>query len=243
MNFTSCASSSHGNVYIISDEQTRILIECGVSFKRLQKMCDFGVSSLDGCIISHEHKDHSTCVEKVITAGIPVYMSNGTASALSLSETLLDLAHEAESGVQFSIGTIDILPFNTMHDAKEPLGFVMQSRLDGDIFAYAIDTVNLPYNFPGLNLLAVEANFDQNILNRCEKMPEKIRHRIENTHMEIDMLCKCLRRMDLSKCREVFLLHLSDATSHEGHFVYKVQRAVPKGVKVTACMKEGKSYV
>ena len=243
MNFKSYASSSHGNVYIISDEQTRILIECGVSFKRLQKMCDFGLTGLDGCLISHEHKDHSSCVEKVIAFGIPVYMSNGTAAALDLSETLLDLAHEVKSGVQFTIGTIDIMPFGTMHDAREPLGFVAQSRIDGDVFAYAIDTVNLPYNFPGVNLLAVEANFDQNILNRCEKMPEKIRHRIECTHMEIDMLCKCLRRMDLSKCREVFLLHLSDATSHEGHFVYKVQRAVPKGVKVAACMKEGNSYV
>ena len=175
MNFTSFASSSHGNVYIISDDQTRILLECGVSFKRLQQMCGFKTAKLDGCIISHEHKDHSSCVEKVIASGIPVYMSNGTAAALELSESLLDIANEAQSGMQISIGTIDILPFSTMHDAREPLGFVMQSRLDGDILAYAIDTVNIPYNFPGVNLLAVEANFDQTILDRCVKTPDKVR--------------------------------------------------------------------
>lgn len=237
MRFQSLASSSHGNAYIVSDDCTCILLECGVSLRKLQQLCGFKTTAFDGCLISHEHKDHSSCAEKLISSGVDVYMSQGTALALDLPEELLDLAQEMESGRQFTIGSIDILPFATLHDAQEPLGFVMQSRVDGDILAYAIDTVNLPYNFPGVNLLAVEANFDRAILDRCERMPEKVRHRISNTHMEIDMLCRCLRRMDLSRCREIYLLHLSDATSHEGHFINKVARAVPSDVKVTACPK------
>lgn len=43
--------------------------------------------------------------------------------------------------------------------------------------------------------------------------------------------------LDLSECREIHLLHLSDATSHEGHFINKVARAVPKGIEITACRK------
>lgn len=237
MKFHSLASSSHGNAYIVSDSDTRILLECGVSHRKLQQLCGFQVTTFDACLISHEHKDHSSCVEKMIVSGVPVYMSQGTAEALELPETLLELATQMESGVRFTVGTIDILPFATMHDAKEPLGFVMQSRVDGDILAYAIDTVNVPYNFPGVNIVAVEANFEQAVLDRCERMPEKVRHRIANTHMEIDMLCRCLNRMDLSRCREIYLLHLSDATSHEGHFVNKVARAVPRGVKITACAR------
>ena len=238
MRFHSLASSSHGNAYIVSDTQTRILLECGVSHKKLQHLCGFKTTVFDACVISHEHKDHSGCVDKLLASGTTVYMSQGTAEALELPESLLELAQEMKSGQRFSVGTIDVLPFTTMHDAKEPLGFVMQSRVDGDILAYAIDTVNVPYNFPGVNLLAVEANFDQAILDRCERMPEKVRHRIANTHMEIDMLCKCLKRMDLSRCREIYLLHLSDATSHEGHFINKVSRAVPAGIKIRACPKE-----
>lgn len=88
-----------------------------------------------------------------------------------------------------------------------------------------------------MNLLAVEANFQQDILDRSERMPEKTKHRVSNTHMEIDKLCQCLRRMDLSRCREIYLLHLSSAMSHEGQFVHKVQRAVPTWVRVTACPK------
>ena len=235
MRFQSLASSSHGNAYIVNDGSTHILLECGVAHKKLQLLCGFSTTAFDACVISHEHKDHSACVEKIIASGVDVYMSQGTAAKLDLSEKLLDQAYEIRSGEKFAIGTIDVLPFPTMHDAQEPLGFVMQSRLDGDILAYAIDTVNIPYNFPGVNLLAVEANFDQAILDRCQRIPEKVRHRISNTHMEIDMLCKCLRRMDLSRCRELYLLHLSDATSHEGHFINKVARSVPAHVKVSVC--------
>lgn len=237
MKFYSLASSSTGNAYIVSDGSTGILIECGLSHKKLQELAGFKLTALDGCLVSHEHKDHCRCVEKIIASGIPVYLSQGTARALEMPEKLLDLATEMENGQQFSIGTIDVLPFSTFHDAEEPLGFVMQSRVDGDILAFATDTVNLPYNFPGVNLLAVEANFQRDILDRCERMPEKTRHRISNTHMEIDKLCECLRRMDLSRCREIYLLHLSSATSHEGQFIHKVERAVPRHVKVTACPK------
>lgn len=237
MIFQSLASSSEGNAYLVSDGMTHILIECGIAHKKLQQACGFKLTSLHGVLVSHEHKDHSKCVKQLLTSGITVYLSQGTARALELPEKLLDLATEMQEGEQFTIGTIDVLPFSTFHDAQEPLGFVMQSRVDGDIFAFATDTVNLPYNFPGVNILAVEANFQQDILDRSERMPEKTKHRVSNTHMEIDKLCQCLRRMDLSRCRDIYLLHLSSAMSHEGQFINKVARAVPRGITVKACPK------
>lgn len=235
MNFTSLASSSGGNAYIVEDGQTRILIECGLSWKKLLKLCTgrgFSVSGFRCCLVSHEHKDHSKCVDKVIAAGIPVYMSEGTADALEL-ETVQIMAHNE----CITVGTIDVVAFNTYHDACEPLGFLLSSREDGDVVVFAADTVNLAYRFPGVNILAIEANYDKYILDRCERLPDKVRHRITNSHMEIDTLCKYLRSLDLSSLREVHLLHLSDATSHEGHFINKVTRAVPPGVRVTACPK------
>lgn len=237
MIFQSLASSSSGNAYLVSDGQTNILIECGLSHKKLQQACGFKLTSLDAVLISHEHKDHSQCVDKLLASGIPVYLSQGTARALELPEELLDLATEMVAGRQFTVGTIDIMPFSTFHDAQEPLGFVMQSQVDGDIFAFATDTVNLPYNFPGVNLMAVEANFQQDILDRSERMPEKTKHRVSNTHMEIDKLCECLRRMDLGRCREIYLLHLSSAMSHEGQFIHKVMRSVPPWCRVSTCPK------
>lgn len=237
MIFQSLASSSSGNAYLVSDGQTNILIECGLSHKKLQQACGFKLTSLDAVLISHEHKDHSQCVDKLLASGIPVYLSQGTARALELPEKLLDMATEMIAGEQFTVGTMVIKPFSTFHDAQEPMGFVMQSQVDWDVFAFATDTVNLPYNFPGVNILALEANFQQDILDRSERMPEKTKKRVSNTHMEIDKLCECLGRMDLRACRELWLLHLSSAMSHEGQFVYKVQRSVPAWVQVRSCPK------
>ena len=237
MKFEPLASSSHGNAYIVSDQETRILLECGISRKKLQQLSGFRLSDISACMVSHEHKDHSACVADLLAGGMLVYMSEGTAVALGLEGNALEAAEAVEHQRQITVGTIDIVPFATFHDAKEPLGFLFQSRLDGDILAFATDTVNLNYCFPGVNLLAIEANYDKYILERCQRMPEKIRHRVSNTHMEIDVLCDYLRRLDLSACREIYLLHLSDATSHEGHFINKVRRAVPPHIQVTACPK------
>lgn len=232
MKFESLASSSAGNAYIVSDNDTRILLECGISHKKLQKLSGFSLSEFQGCLVSHEHKDHAKAVADLISRGMTVYMSQGTAEQLEAEGAEL-----IEHMEQFNIGSLDIVPFTTFHDAAEPLGFLIKSRVDGDVLAFATDTVNLRYKFPNLNILAIEANYDKNILERCERMPEKVRHRITNAHMEIDTLCDYLRSLDLSKCREVYLLHLSDATSHEGHFINKVARVVPTGTTVTACEK------
>ena len=237
MKFEALASSSHGNAYVVSDQDTRILLECGVSYRKLKTLCGFSTADLSACLISHEHKDHSACVRDLLGAGIPVYMSSGTAEALALDGALLDAAQEMTHGKQITIGTMDVVPFSIFHDAKEPLGFLIKSKGDGEVFVFATDTVNLNYRFPGVGILAIEANYDKYILERCERMPEKVRHRITNTHMEIDVLCDYLRRLDLCCCREIWLLHLSDATSHEGHFINKVKRAVPTHVKVNACRK------
>lgn len=238
MRFESFYSSSHGNAYLVEDGSTKVLIECGVTYKKLCKALGFRLTEVQGVLVSHEHKDHAGCVEKLIGCGFDVYLSSGTAEALELPEKLLELAHGMEAGAQFQVGTMDIMPFQTFHDALEPLGFVIRSREDGDVLVYAIDTVNLPYRFPGAGMLALEANFDKAILERCQRMPEKVRKRVANTHMEIDKLCDCLKRMDLRGCRELYLLHLSDATSHEGHFINKVRRCVPPGCRVTACGRE-----
>lgn len=233
MRFEALASSSAGNAYIVDDGETRVLLECGISHKKLLKLSGFALKDFKACFVSHEHKDHAKAVEDLIRRGMDVYMSEGTAEALGLDVGITAV----ESMEQINVGSLDIVPFATFHDAKEPLGFLIKSRVDGEVLAFATDTVNLRYRFPGLNVLCIEANYDKGILARCERMPEKVKKRITNSHMEIDVLCDYLKSLDLSRCREIHLLHLSDATSHEGHFINKVARSVPKGIRITACKK------
>lgn len=257
MRFEALASSSHGNAYLVDDGETRALLECGLAYRTLQKALGFAVTALDGVLLSHEHKDHSRCVEDIIKSGQTVYMSCGTALALGLAEekplSVLragsDIAYPVctdgavaviggphvelvEARRQFRIGTLDIVPFDTYHDAAEPLGYLIQSRVDRDVLVFATDTVNLRYRFPRLRILAIEANYQREILERSERLPDKTKKRISNTHMEIEVLCDILRNMDLRSCREIWLLHLSDAMSHEGTFVNRVRRVVPPWINV-----------
>jgi hypothetical protein len=138
---------------------------------------------------------------------------------------------------QFRVGSFDIVAFSTYHDAAEPLGYLIRSRADGDVTVIATDTVNLRYRFPGLRILGIEANYQESILARSQKLPDKTKGRSRNTHMEIDTLCDILSGMDLQSCREIWLLHLSDAMSHEGQFIHKVQRCVPPWVTVRAACR------
>lgn len=230
MTFTSLASSSRGNCYIVSDRKTVILLECGIPFRRLKKSLGFDLSAIQACLVSHEHKDHSKSVMELIQSGVEVFASEGTADALGC-----DLISAVADRVQFQVGSLEIMPFATFHDAAEPLGFLIYSRVDGERLAFATDTVNLGYRFPSVNLLALEANYDAAILARCERMPEKVRKRITNSHMEIHTLCRYLRTLDLSACRALYLLHLSNAASSEGYFIEQVRQIVPAHMQVLVC--------
>ena len=229
MTFTPLASSSHGNAYVVSDGTTSILLECGLSFKKLQKALGFDIGGIVACLISHEHKDHAGCYMDLIKSGIPVYASEGTAVALDC-----ELIEPLEERQEVSFGTLDVLTFATFHDAAEPLGFLIRSRVDGEKLVFATDTVNLAYKFPGVNIVAIETNYDDEILARATRLPDKVRHRIQKSHMEIGRACNFLQKMDRSYMRVVYLLHLSDACSNASMFQDLVERVCP-GVEVIVC--------
>ena len=204
MRFTPIASSSQGNAYIVEDGKTTLLLECGLARRTLNKRLEkkLGITCADcaGVLVSHEHKDHAKAAAELLKDGATIFMSEGTAEALELEGV-----EACASMEQFSLGSMDIVPFAVFHDAQEPLGFLVRSRLDGEELVFATDTVNLGYRFPGATILAIEANYDKDILARCERLPEKTRERITNTHMEIDTLCRYLKGLDLQGCREIWL--------------------------------------
>lgn len=230
MRFEPLFSGSAGNAYIVSDGETRLLIEAGVTYKKLLRATNFDIPK--HAVISHEHNDHACCINSLIKDGATVYMSMGTARACDV-----DAVEIVSHGEQFSVGTFDVVPFTTFHDANEPLGFLIKSKVDGDILVFATDTASMGYKFPGVTIWALEANFDQEILDGKWRIHETLKRRIAATHMEISKLCEFLQTQDLSKTREVWLCHLSDYNSNEIDFLKRVARAVPPGIQVTACPK------
>lgn len=237
MIFRPIASSSAGNAYLVEDGGSRILLECGIPFRRLQKALDYTAQELDGCLITHEHKDHAGHIEHLIWCGVPVYASPGTVKVLQKDQVIPFLLPEGRNmGPAFRVGSFTVVPFRTFHDAAEPVGYLLRGG-DGEELVFATDTVGLAYKFPAATIFALEANYEEERLARNPHIPEARAKRVRSTHMEIGRLCRYLKTLDLSGCREVWLLHLSNASSNEGLFVDLVSRVTGPHVSVRAAPK------
>ena len=224
------ASSSRGNCYRISDGSTPLLLECGIRFKEIQQKLNFRLSEIAGCLVTHEHQDHCKAVKGVMKAGINCYMSYDTAEALGVSGHRVRIAKAKE---QFQIGTWTILPFDAVHDAKEPLGFLLAS--DKEKLLFATDTAYIRYRFKRLTHIMIEANYQAEILqNSVEEglVPVAVRKRIRRSHFDLNHLKEFFKANDLSELREVWLLHLSENNSDEGQFKREIQEIVGKPVYV-----------
>lgn len=171
--------------------------------------------------------DHSKAVKEIMRAGIDCYMSRGTVEALGLSGHRV---HIIKAKQQFRIGTWAILPFETQHDAAEPLGFLLANQ-DGEKLLYATDTYFIRYRFRGLTHIAVECNYSLDILRanlEAGLVEPALKGRILKSHFSLENVKQFLRANDLSKVQEIWLLHLSEQNSCEKRFKEEVQKITGK---------------
>jgi phosphoribosyl 1,2-cyclic phosphodiesterase len=217
------ASSSKGNCYLVSDGSTSLLLECGIRYSDIQKGLNFKVSQVDGCLISHEHGDHGKAVKEVMRAGIDVYTSKGTAEALGVAGHRVKTIKARQS---FTIGTWTILPFETEHDAAESLGFLLVNK-QGEKLLFATDTYYIKYKFTGLSHIMIECNYSTDILKEnieAGRVPVVMKKRLMRSHFSLENVKEFLKANDLSKVKEIWLLHLSDSNSDEQRFKKEIQQ-------------------
>ena len=160
-------------------------------------------------------------------AGIDCYMSQGTAEALGLSGHRL---HIIKAKQQFRIGTWTVLPFDTQHDAQEPLGFLLANQ-DGEKLLYVTDTCYVKYRFHGLTHVAIECNYSLDILKRnveAGTVPKELKSRILKSHFSLENVKEFLKANDLSKVQEIWLLHMSNGNSDAERFKREVQELTGK---------------
>lgn len=224
-------SSSAGNAYRITDGHTALLLEAGLRYKDIQRALEFRMSDIAGCLVSHDHGDHSKAAKDVMKAGINVYTGQGTADALGLSGHRL---RPVAARQQFTIGTWTILPFEVEHDAAEPLGFLLTNQ-EGDKLLFATDTYYIRYRFRGLTHIMVECNYSIGILREniaAGRVPAVMKNRLLRSHFSLENVKEFLRANDLQRVEEIWLLHLSDNNSDEELFKREIQALTGKMVRV-----------
>jgi len=203
MQFTAYASGSTGNLYTLDDGQTSLIVECGLPYKEIQRLLPKSPSEYYGCFYSHSHGDHFNrdAAEELARRGIP-----------------------PQGGLMFHreepVGTMTVKSFEVPHDTLTH-GYVFQGACK-ETCVFMIDCFYSPVKFGfSPTIVAIEANYAKDLMNPGDS----INDRLFSTHMSIDQCIETLRAWDLSKTREIHLLHLSDSRSDEARFVREVQEA------------------
>lgn len=227
------ASGSSGNAYRVSDGKTTLLLDAGIPLKAIQVGCQFRVTQINGCFVSHAHGDHSKAAKELAKLGVDIYTSQGTIDACGLTGHRV---HAVKALEELTIGTFKALPFDVQHDAPEPLGFLFTSTETGEKLLYFTDTYYIKYKFQGLTHIMAECNYDTETLQRsidAGYIPLELVPRLMKSHMSLEHFLDVLKVNDLRKVRQIYLLHLSNNNSDEKLFKEEVQKLT--GTEVYVC--------
>lgn len=219
-------SSSKGNCYLLKSETETLILEAGVKLMEVKKALDFDLSSITGCLITHEHLDHAKYVKEYLQAGINVHTSQGTKNKIQPTNTrLISVMHESKL---YQVGQFKIMPIEVIHDAEQPFGYVIHHPECGTTL-FVTDTHYLPVKVRGMNNILCEVNYDIEIANKriSEGSNVSVRNRVIETHMELSTFIELLKENDTSALHNVVMLHLSDSNSNSRYFKRKIQEVVP----------------
>lgn len=222
-------SSSAGNAYVVGDDKEQLIIEAGMPLHKVEEALNFNLCSVQGVLISHEHGDHAGFAKQYI-AHFPIYATTGTLREARLLTH--PNAHPIGYMRLFRVGDFNIIAFKTEHDAQEPAGFIIQLP-DRSKLLFATDTYYLHYTFKNINHWLLECNYDEGILRRNVATGEvhpKVAERVRKSHMNLAQCIDTLRSNDLSKTREIILIHLSAQNSLRDMFVGEVAKATGRYV-------------
>lgn len=230
MDIKCISSGSKGNAYLISDGRSKILLDCGVRFKRIQEACGFHTSDIAACLITHEHKDHCSGIKDLLRRGIAVVATCGTIEAIG-EQIHHPYIKIAKTGKFEEIGTFKITSFDTQHDAAEPCGFLIYSTATKEKLVYITDSYYCKYKFEGLTDIIIECNYDAETFKDTND-PVALKKRVMRSHMSLDTCVEFLKANNLKKVDTIHLCHLSDRNSDEARMKKKVAEATGKRIVI-----------
>ena len=122
--------------------------------------------------------------------------------------------------------------FETIHDAKEPVGFIIYDTLAIEELVFITDTQYSIYSFSP-NYFMLEVNYVREAINKNDSLHPDLRARIKNNHMSLETAINLLERSDLSRLKKIYVMHLSDANSNAKVIKKRLQELT--GVAIEIC--------
>lgn len=217
-NFCSLYSGSSGNSLLVQTENTKLLIDAGVSSKKIEHALsglNIDPSSINGILITHEHSDHvqglGTFAKKY---DLPVFVNQKTLDAMpKQKEKILEKnIKNIKIEEKFEIGDLKIKPFSIPHDAANPCGFNILK--DDKKISIATDighmTNGILKNLEDSIFVLLESNYDPEVL-KFSRYPYPLKARIAGPtgHLSNELAGKTIAYLLKSGLQQAMLGHLS----------------------------------
>ena len=226
MNLCSIASGSSGNCIYTGTDKAGILIDAGVSAKRIEQglaSIDRDIKEIKGIFVSHEHTDHIRALGVLARKHkIPIYGTKGTIEAVKNTSSLgvidEDLYHIICADEDVVIEDLVVKPFRISHDAAEPVAYRFEcgnksAAVATDLGFYNQDIVD---KLQKLDVLLLESNHDIHML-QVGSYPYQLKRRIlgDRGHLSNESAGKLLCHLLHDDLKTVFLGHLSKENNYD----------------------------
>lgn len=221
LKLVSLASGSKGNATLIMSNTTAILVDAGISTRRIaQELADFGISPkmIDGVVITHEHSDHIKGLNK-LCEHTHIYAHPLTMQAMCERMELKNTVVLDDYECGFKIGDIDVLPFRIPHDAVYPLGYTFECQ--GARCSVATDigvpTRGILRNIKDSQVVLLEANHDLTMLKNGI-YPQYLKDRIlsDRGHLSNGATARIATLLSEDSCvKQLLLGHISENNNTE----------------------------
>lgn len=237
MQFLCVASGSKGNCYYVDDGRDAVLIDCGISAKRLETaLAGFGGTPerLRGIFVTHEHRDHISGVGVLLRRyHLPLWGSAATLRAMDeriIGRVDEDLFH-ALPYEGADVGDFHIHATGVSHDAADPVSYEVHwhgrklSMLTDSGFASDANLSALSDS----DLIVVEANHDPDLL-RDGPYPAALKRRIhgDRGHLSNADCGRALNEIMSGRTRHVILAHLSETNNNPQLAYHTVRTCLDK---------------
>lgn len=243
--FCPLASGSKGNCLYIGTEQTKLLIDVGISYRAVRMRLEaIGVSmdEIDAVLISHEHTDHIRGLEKLCTdLGIPIFANSETAKAILAAMKKTPRFKIFSTGESFEFGDIQIHPFSIQHDTVDPVAFTFEllGLKVGVCTDLGFVTTLVKAHLRDCHYLYVEANHEPSMVYACPRPPiYKQRVLGRQGHLSNEMCAELLNEVKHAELRHVYLAHLSEECNNPELALEKARASLEEHVGLSIAFQD-----
>ena len=218
ISYCSLASGSSGNCHLVSSNGKKILVDAGLSGKRIQgrlEDVDFDPKKISGIFVTHEHHDH-ICGVGVLSRrfNLPIYANAKTWQAMEekIGNIKAENIKVFDTRKPVFLGDLKITPYPISHDAVEPVGYTFQEgntkiSITTDLGCIEEGIIN---EVKDSDLVVLESNHDVNML-KAGNYPYYLKQRILSNrgHLSNEAAGNVIVELVKNNVKNVLLAHLS----------------------------------